>query len=115
MNEEPEFIIPLDLFAQVELRIGAIRECEEIPKSDKLLKLTVDFGLKGIRTILAGVKKWYKPEELIGKQTLFVYNLKPRTLFGIESQGMMLFAGSDDGTLRYISPSDTVPNGAQLQ
>jgi len=106
--------ISIDLFAQVELRVGTIKNCEEVPKSDKLLKFSVDFGPQGRRIILAGVKKWYKPNDLIGKQAVFVYNLKPRKMLGLESQGMMLFAEDEDGSLQYVSPAENVPNGTKL-
>jgi len=112
--EEKEMYIPIDTFAQVELRVGTIETCEEVPKSEKLLKFTVDFGSLGKRTILAGVKKWYKPDDLIGKQAVFVYNLKPRKMVGLESQGMMLFAEDDEGRLQFITPASKVPNGMRL-
>jgi len=113
-TETPSYI-PIDTVAQVELRVGTIEQVEEIPKSDKLLQLAVDFGQCGKRTILAGVKKWYKPEDLIGKQAVFVFNLKPRKMLGIESQGMMLFAESDDGQLQLTQPAGKVPNGTRLR
>jgi methionyl-tRNA synthetase len=115
MNEQDTDIIPIDVATQIELRVGTIENCEEIPKSDKLLKLTVNFGPKGIRTILAGVKKWYQANDLIGKQVVFIYNLKPRKMLGIESQGMMLFAESDNGRLEYITPATLVPDGTKLR
>jgi len=107
--------IPIDIVAQVELRVGTIKECQEIPESDKLLKMRVTFGELGERTILAGVKKWYKPEDLIGRQGVFIYNLKPRKMLGMESQGMMLFAEADDGTYQLIVPADKVPDGTRLR
>lgn len=107
--------VPIDIVAQIELRVGTIEQCQEIPKSDKLLKMTVNFGPQGMRTICAGVKKWYKPDDLIGKQGVFVYNLKPRKMLGMESQGMMLFAESEDGRLEYIAPAKSVPNGTRLR
>ncbi len=107
--------ISIDEVAQVELLVGTIEQCQEVPKSKKLLKLHVNFGTKGKRIIMAGVKKWYAPEDLVGKQAVFVYNLKPRTMLGMESQGMMLFAESEEGTLSFISPDIKVPNGTRLR
>jgi len=115
IEKEKESVVPIDLVVQVELRVGTIESCQEIPKSDKLLKLTVNFGPNGERTILAGVKKWYKPYDLIGKQGVFIYNLRPRKMLGFESQGMMLFAESEDGCLEYIAPVGVVPNGTRLR
>lgn len=115
MTQQDAGTIPIDVAAQIELRVGTIENCEEIPKSDKLLKLTVNFGPKGMCTILAGVKKWYQPDDLIGKQAVFVYNLKPRKMLGIESQGMMLFAESENGRLEYITPTTSVPDGTKLR
>lgn len=82
-------------FAKVHMAVGTIKEAEAVEKSDKLLKLQVDCGDYGMRQILAGVKQWYKPEDLIGAQGIFVVNLKSRKLMGIESQGMMLFVEGD--------------------
>jgi len=113
--KEQESTIPIDVAAQIELRVGTIENCEEIPKSDKLLKLTVNFGPKGVRTVLAGVKKWYQPDDLIGKQAVFIYNLKPRKMLGMESHGMMLFAESEKGRLEYITPTTSVPDGTKLR
>jgi len=107
--------IPIDIFAQVELRAGTIQECHEIAKSNKLLKLTVNFGELGTRTILAGIKKWYSPDSLVGKQAVFVYNLKSRKMLGVESHGMMLCAQSEDGIPRYVSPIEVVSNGTRLK
>jgi methionyl-tRNA synthetase len=106
--------INIDIVAQVELVVGTIEQAELVEKSDKLLKLHVDFGAKGKRTILAGIRKWYLPVDLIGKQAVFVYNLKPRALMGHESQGMLLVAEGAEGG-HYISPAGLVPNGTRLK
>ena len=105
----------IDQFAAVELRVGTIEECEEMPKSDKLYKLRVNFGECGVRQILAGVKKSFSPDDLMGKQVVFVFNLKPRKMMGLESQGMMLTAKNDDGNLVLIVPQTNVKNGVRLQ
>ncbi len=85
-------IIQFDQFAALDLRVGKILSCEPIEKSEKLLRLKVDFGEEGERTILAGLQQFYKPEELVGKQFIFVINLEPRKMMGEESQGMLLAA-----------------------
>ncbi len=107
--------ITIDQFAQVQLLVGTIQECAAVPKSDKLLQLQVSFGDKGERTIVAGIKQWYTAEDLIGKQGVFVVNLKPRTIRGITSQGMMLFAEDDQGKLQFITVAALVPDGTRLQ
>lgn len=114
VEEKKENYITIDDFVKVELAVGTIVECEEVPKSDKLLKMQVDFGAKGIRQIFGGIKKFYKPEDLKGKQGVFVINLKPRKMMGMESQGMMLTAESEDGLARII-PSELVPAGSNLK
>lgn len=85
-------IIQFDQFAALDLRVGKILSCEPIENSEKLLRLKVDFGEEGERTILAGLQKFYEPDELIGKQFIFVINLEPRKMMGEESQGMLLAA-----------------------
>ena len=68
-----------------------------------------------MRQILAGVKKFYAPEDLVGKQGVYVFNLKPRKMLGLESQGMMLFAEGDDGKLQIVTVGGPVPNGTRLR
>ncbi len=85
-------IITYDEFAKMDLRIGRILHCEEKEGSDKLLRLKVDFGEEGTRNILSGIKDWYKPEDLIGKDFVFIINLESRMIMNEESQGMILAA-----------------------
>ena len=106
--------ISIDTVAQVELVVGTIEHAELIEKSDKLLKLHVDFGSKGKRTILAGIRKWYLPVDLIGKQAVFIYNLKPRLMMGHESQGMLLVAEDASGG-HFIAPEKSVEAGTRLK
>ena len=108
-------LISIDDFAKVELLVGMIEQAEFVEKSDKLLKLQVDFGEKGKRQIFSGIRKYYAPEELIGKQGTFVFNLHPRKMMGSESQGMMLFAQDAAGMLQIVAPLALVPNGTQLK
>lgn len=107
--------IAIEDFAKVHLIVGTIEQCETIEQSDKLYKLRVNLGVLGIRQILSGIRKYFKPEELVGKQGVFVANLKPRKMMGIESQGMMLLADDGKGTLRMIMPESPVPNGTRLK
>lgn len=108
----PDIII--DDFIKVNLVVGTIEQAEEVAGSDKLLKLQVNFGDLGMRQILSGVKKSYSnPQELIGKQGVFVANLKPRKMMGFESHGMMLFA-LHDGRQTFITSSMNVPNGTKV-
>jgi len=109
--QAPDIII--DDFIKVNLVVGTIEQAEEIPGSDKLLKLQVNFGPLGMRQILSGVKKTYKPEDLLGKQGVFVTNLKPRKMMGFESHGMMLFA-LHEGKQTFITPAVHVPNGTRV-
>lgn len=114
VNEKKnEQYITIDDFAKVELKTGTIIEAQLVPKSDKLIKLTVDDGSQN-RTIVAGIAKFYKPEELIGKNIIFVANLKPTKLMGIESQGMILAASDVDG-LSLIIPEKTVKPGSKIK
>lgn len=106
--------INIDTVAQVELVVGTIEHADIVEKSDKLLKLLVDFGSKGKRIILAGIRKWYLPIDLIGKQAVFIYNLKPRLMMGHESQGMLLVAEDAAGG-HFIAPEQPVANGTRLK
>ena len=101
-------------FAKLDLRVGTIKKAEDIQNADKLLKLEVDIGNEN-RTILAGIKKYYKKEELIGKQIIVIVNLEPRKMKNIESQGMLLAAGSkDEDTCVLISPEKSVKAGLKI-
>jgi len=105
--------IAFDDFSRLDIRIGKVVHAEAMPKSDKLLKLVVDSGLEK-RTILSGIAKHYKPEDLIGKQVTFIANLAPRKMMGVESNGMILMAEDKDGTLRLIRPIDEVSPGSRV-
>ena len=104
--------IGIEDFAKVELRAAKVVACEPVKKAKKLLKLTLDDGA-GERTVASGIAKWYKPEDLIGKTVVLVANLKPATLCGVESQGMILAAdaGEDDVRVLFL---EGVPAGAGI-
>ncbi|MFA6527189.1 MAG: hypothetical protein WCT20_02080, partial [Candidatus Babeliales bacterium] len=115
-KEQPAMdTISIDDFSKIHLITGTILACEPVTGSNKLLKLTVDCGTYGERTILSGVAGSFKPEDLINKQGIFVANLPPRKMMGMESQGMMLLAEADSSTLRRVTIEGTVPNGTRLR
>ncbi|MPM44621.1 Methionine--tRNA ligase [bioreactor metagenome] len=89
--------IKYDDFAKVEFLVGEIKEAIEVEGSDKLLRLQVDFGEENLRTVFSGIKKWYKPEEIVGKKTVFVTNISPRKIMGEESQAMIFGAEDESG------------------
>lgn len=107
--------ISIDDLVKVELRVGQIVDCQTMEKSDKMLKLTVNFGEFGERTILSGIAKSYQPSDLLNKQAVFVFNLKPRKMMGLESQGMLMVAEKEDGKVVIMSPVVPVPNGSRLR
>jgi methionyl-tRNA synthetase len=103
-------------FAKVELRFGTVRAAEPIAKSDKLLRLTVDFGEEYPRTVVAGIGKTYtNPNALVDHQFLFVTNLAPRKVMGIESHGMILATGEGPAMLELARVGAPVPPGSQLR
>jgi methionyl-tRNA synthetase len=106
-------LISIDRFKQVRLRVGTVRAAEPVPKSKKLLKLTVDLGDE-TRTVVAGIALAYRPEDLPGKQVVVVTNLEPATLMGVESQGMVL-AASGDGAPVLLHPGAAVPAGTAVR
>lgn len=108
--------IEIDDFVKVELRVGQVLTAERIPKSDKLLRFTIDLGEEQPRQILAGIAEHYEPEKMIGRKVVVVANLKPRKLRGFDSQGMILAASvGDEGKPVLASFIEDVPNGARLK
>mgnify|MGYP002513856991 FL=1 len=117
-EEEEKTIIGLkeiefDDFAKVELRVAKVIDCEPIKKAKKLLKLTLDDGTKEPRTVASGIAQWYKPEDLIGKSVVIVANLKPRTLCGVESKGMVLAGEITEDDIKVLFV-DGMPAGTML-
>ena len=104
-------IIEFDDFTKVDLRVGTVIEAENIPKSDKLLKLKVDTGLDQ-RTILSGISKYYSPNDILNKKVMVLINLKPRKMMGYESEGMLLLADDGDGNLSLMQPDSDISDGA---
>jgi tRNA-binding protein len=107
-------VVPLSALQALDIRVGTIERVEDLPRSDKLLKLTVNFGDHS-RTILAGMKQERaNPSEIEGKQALFVLNLDPKKMAGEISQGMLFDLGYADGILPALAtPERPVPNGAR--
>jgi methionine--tRNA ligase beta chain len=106
-------MINIDEFRKIELKVGVVKSAEAHPNADKLLVLKVDLGSEE-RQIVAGIRAHYQPEELIGKQVVVVANLETATLRGLESQGMVLAASSDDGRVVILTPEKTVNRGAKI-
>lgn len=104
--------ISIDDFAKVDMKVGEVKACEKVKKSKKLLKFDIDDGMGG-RTIVSGIAQYYKPEELVGKKVIFVANLKPVKLCGVESQGMILSAEFGD-SLQVITVDENKINGSKL-
>jgi methionyl-tRNA synthetase len=108
--------ITIEDFVKVELKVGEVLTAERVPKSDKLLRFTVDVGEPQPRQVLAGIAEYYEPEKLVGRKLVIVSNLKPRKLRGFESQGMVLAASAgEDGRPILATFAEDVPNGARLK
>ncbi len=112
--EKPEgcALIGIEDFMNVELRVAKILECEKVPKAKKLLKLQVDLGYEK-RQVVSGIAKWYEPDALIGKKVVLVTNLRPATLCGIESQGMILASGEETVRVLFLDPE--TPLGERIR
>ena len=100
-------------FEKMDIRTATVLEAERVPKTDKLLKLTIDTGID-TRTIVSGIAEYYTPEEMVGRQICILANLAPRKIRGIESKGMILMARQGDGKMRFITPAETLANGAEI-
>lgn len=102
-----------DDFGKMDIRTATVLEAERVPKTDKLLKLTIDTGMDK-RVIVSGIAEYYSPEDMVGKQICILANLKPRVIKGIESKGMILMARQNDGKMRFITPEESLVNGAEI-
>ena len=108
---EPKAEIQYDDFAKLDLRVAKVLTCEKVEKADKLLKLTLEVGTEN-RTVVSGIALHFTPEEVIGKSVLYLANLAPRKMRGIESQGMILMAENSDGKLYFMQPSANIDSGS---
>ena len=106
--------VDFDTFEKLDIRVGHIKACQKVKKSKKLLQFTIDDGSGLDRTILSGIAAYYEPEQLVGKDVLFVANFAPRKMMGIESQGMILSAVNFDGSLHVTTVADEVKPGSQV-
>ena len=103
----------IDDFLKMDIRTATVLHAEPVPKTDKLLKLTIDTGVDQ-RVIVSGIAEYYKPEDMLGKQICILANLKPRKIRGIESNGMILMAKDASGKMRFITPQEVMVNGATI-
>ena len=109
--QKPE--VTFEQFGAMDIRTATVLAAERVPKTDKLLKLTIDTGIDQ-RTIVSGIAEYYSPEDMLGKQICILANLAPRVIRGIESKGMILMAKQGDGKMRFITPQEVVTNGSQI-
>lgn len=103
-------VITIDDFAKIEIKIGTILAAERVPETDKLIKCSVDIGEEEPRTIVSGIAHMREPEDLVGLQVPYITNLAPRTIKGVESNGMLLAVGEGD-TFALLHPDVKVPSG----
>ena len=109
-------MISIDYFKKLDIRVGRIVAAEDLKGSKKLLRLEVDIGEEKPRQILAGIKEWYRPEELVGKYVVVLANLKPKKMLGLESQGMLLMAEEEEGKKPvFLIPEEPVKPGSKVR
>ena len=113
-QEVQDDLVTLEQFQQIDLRVAEIVKAERIPKSDKLLRIEVSLGAREQRQVVAGIAEHYQPEELAGKKVIFVANLKPVKLRGVLSQGMLLAATAEDGSLSLTALDRDMPAGSRI-
>ena len=106
--------VSYDDFSKMDIRVGTILEAERVPKTDKLLKLTIDTGIDK-RTVVSGIAGYFTPEQAVGKKVSMLVNLEPRKIRGIESHGMILMAQDADGRLEFVAPLTDVRNGSEVK
>ncbi len=107
--------IKFEDFTKIDFRVGKVVKAENIEGADTLMRLKVDFGPLGERTILSGIKKWYKPKDLKGNSYIFVYNLAPKKMMGEDSQGMIMAAEDESGeNCVLLVPERDIPPGTRV-
>jgi methionyl-tRNA synthetase len=103
-------------FKKMDIRIGTIKEIEPVPDTDKLLKCMIDFGEEELRQIISGIREYYPEfEKLIGKQVLYIVNLEPRTIKGLESKGMLMAIDGKEGSPVFLIPEQEVAPGTRVR
>ena len=107
-------MISFKQFQELDLRVGKVIEAEAVPESRNLIKLQVDFG-KEKRQAVAGLLEWYKPEELKGNKYMFILNLEPRKMMGLESQCMIFAAEDDEGNIVLMAPEKDIKEGSVVR
>jgi methionyl-tRNA synthetase len=105
--------IPFEEFQKLDLRIGKITEANQIPNSKNLMRLMVDFGTEK-RQAVAGLLRWYTPEDLVGKKYVFILNLQKRIMMGVESQCMILAAEDNEGNVAVLQPEKEIAEGSKI-
>ena len=105
--------ITIDDFDKIQLRVGEVLACEPVPKAKKLLVSQIRIGDE-VRQIVSGIAKYYTPEDMVGKKVAVVTNLAPVKLCGVESQGMILAAGDDEGNLSLLTPDKDILPGSEI-
>lgn len=109
-------MIPIDDFKKVEMKVGVILSAEKVPDTDKLLKLSVDFGEERPRQIVSGIASYFPdPQELVGKRVPFATNLEHRIIRGLESEGMIMAVGNDDGFFSLLEARSDTPPGSKIR
>lgn len=115
-KKEPEFKEPIEFddFLKLDLKVAEIKEAEKVQKADKLLKITLD--VQGVeRTVVSGIAKYFKPEDIVGKKVTYLSNLSPKKLRGVTSEGMILMAENEAGELSFVKPENDMPSGAIIR
>lgn len=107
--------ITIDDFKKIKAKIGKVLAAEAVEGSEKLVKLTLDFNEENPRQILSGIKQWYTPESLVGKSMLFVTNLAPRSMMGLQSQGMLMAVDGADGAPVFLVAETPVAPGSTVR
>lgn len=110
----PPSLLSIDDFKKLDLRVGVVTAAQDHPQADRLLVLTVDLGDGTTRQLVAGIKGSYQAADVVGKQVVVVANLKPATLRGVESQGMVL-AASDGSSIVLVSPERSIQTGSPVK
>ena len=109
-------IISIEDFKKIDITVGKILSAEKIPDTDKLLKLSVDLGEEVARTIVSGISLYFPDANvLVGKKCMFVANLEPRMIRGIESQGMIMAVSTDEGLFSLLTPDENMPTGTKAK
>lgn len=106
--------ISFEDFQKLDIRIAKIITCEVVENADKLYKLTLDAGELGEKIVVSGIRDWYIPEELIGKKIVYLSNLEPKVIRGVESQGMILAAEDDKGNCVLLVPKKSIDSGTKI-